>query len=1270
MRVLVVAWDSGGGVEVVETAVRRIVARGHQVRTLGTEGLRAGLEAAGAEFRPYRYAPDNDRSRPETDLIRDWEATNPLDAFARIRDRVMFGPARRFCRDVVEELEREPADVVVVDVMIASALCGAEAAGVPRVLLMHALYGIPRPGATPMGAGFLPATDAGGRLRDRVVNGLTRKLFATGLPPLNEAREELGLAPYESPLELFDRTDRILVCTSPSYEFGAETAPANVAYVGPQFEDTVGGAWESPFGDGHPRPLVLVGLSSTFMDQRQLLQRSADALGRLPVHGLVTTGPAVDPAEIVAPDNVVVTRWVPHADVLPHCAAVVTHGGHGTVLKALRAGVPLVVAPLGRDQPDNAARVVAAGAGVRVGAGASVAKLERAVARAVWDPTLRDGAGRMAVILAAERDDGLLVDRLEEVVASVPRRLPTTPDWGPLPEPPSAGEPELRLPAAVGRSEVDVSDGGRIELFEAGTGPTVVLLHGMGLSADIWARQLPDLARDHRVVAWNQRGCGASTAGTGGFGLERLLDDLFEVLAARDVRDAVLVGHSVAGMVVIEAAVQRPDDLARHAAGLVLVSTTGGTVPAIGSSAVKDALFGSVLSVEQRWHPSTRLPAMAKLGAWFSFGRGNGTPGELALVRRLTEAADPAAGPEQMRLMMTYDARGRFGAIQLPVRVVAGTWDSFLPTKHAELLAASIPGAVLVPFPKSGHMLMLEQSEGFNAVVRGFSADPVAGGRGPVAVPDRLVKTSPSPSPGDGSDRQGGRRDRPRRPGRSERTAPTTLEVSVEPMGRRRTGVRRLNGEDSGFLSLDLPDQPMTSQFLLELRARTGPGGEPRPITLQELTEHVAHRLGEIPPFRWRIVRVPLGLSHHVAVEDTEFDVRRHVERVVLDPSEGDAGLHRICDELSGQHLDPSRPLWQMVLVDGLAGGRQGLVIRFHHCLMDGGPSLQAVERILSGSGHEVVRPADGWRPVPIPTPRQLVADAVRDEARILGRLPSLVARTFRGYRDQQAFERQLATPIAVSPKDTPPCSLNNAFSLRRAHANVDLAMADLKLIRKASGATLNQVLLSLVGGGLRRHLASIGDLPEKPLVSGVPMAFDPPGSTREYGNHFINFVTRLATDVDDPWDRLLATAAASADARDSMEALGGELLCEWLDQVPPFASERLIRRHVAERRDHREVADINVNVSLVRGPAAPLELAGAEVERYHVLGPPNSGCGLSVTALSYVDHLMVNLHANADALPDPSSVARGIEQEVTDLLQAAAGRSGAGDVVEGSRTA
>jgi len=415
MKILVAGWDSGGGVEAVQTVVRRAVARGHDVRVLGTGGLRSRFESAGAVFLPYKYAPDNDLRWPETDLLKDWETRNPLTLWARVRDRLLVGPAREFCRDVLEELHREAADVVVVDTMIPSARFGAEAAGVPAVIVMHGPYMVPRGDVPPLGTGFMPARGRLGRLRDRSAAALALAVFRSGLPALNQARAEFGLAPLRDGLDLMGRADRILVCSSPSFDFAPGSVPANVCYVGPQLDDAARAASGNPWAGPPGRPLVLVGLSSTVMRQEGLLQRAANALGQLQVRGLVTTGPAVDPAVIAAPPNVTVTRWVRHADVLPHCSAVITHGGHGTVMKALIAGVPLVVVPLGRDQPDNAARVVYAGAGTRLRKNASVSALRAAVAQVIDDPGYRAAAGRIADRLAAERDDSLVVDELEHM---------------------------------------------------------------------------------------------------------------------------------------------------------------------------------------------------------------------------------------------------------------------------------------------------------------------------------------------------------------------------------------------------------------------------------------------------------------------------------------------------------------------------------------------------------------------------------------------------------------------------------------------------------------------------------------------------------------------------------------------------------------------------------------------------------------------------------------------------------------------------------------
>ena len=223
---------------------------------------------------------------------------------------------------------------------------GAEVSGVRSVIVMHGPYMVARPGIPPLGTGWMPGEGPLGRLRDRSAAAVTLAVFRSWMPALNRVRAEVGLPPVRGLPGLMARADRVLVCSSPSYDFGSGSVPANVRYVGPQLDDDPGegsGEWRA----GEPgQPLVLVGLSSTVMLQEGLLQRAADALGQARVRGLVTTGPAVDPAVISAPDNVTVTRWVRHADVLPHCSAVITHGGHGTVMKALIAGVPLIVVPL------------------------------------------------------------------------------------------------------------------------------------------------------------------------------------------------------------------------------------------------------------------------------------------------------------------------------------------------------------------------------------------------------------------------------------------------------------------------------------------------------------------------------------------------------------------------------------------------------------------------------------------------------------------------------------------------------------------------------------------------------------------------------------------------------------------------------------------------------------------------------------------------------------------------------------------------------------
>jgi MGT family glycosyltransferase len=400
-RFLFVFWEGGGNVPLQLGLAKGLVERGHDVRVLTEDCLAADVVAAGCRFEPFVEAP-NRASRTE-DLIRDWEARTPLGAFARARDRVVMGPAGAYARDTAAALEREAVDALASDYLLFGPPIAAERAGVPTALLVHNIYIVPEPGKPAPGPGFLPARSMLGRARDHAVSRVLVALFNRGLAPVNRARTEYGLPPLRDVLEHFDHVERVLVLTSESFDFHGDSHPPHLRYVGstltdPRWVDD----WRSPWKQDDTRPLVIVSLSSTYMAQEQVLAHAIEGLGRLVARVLVTTGPAIDPASLRAGGNVAVVRSAPHAQLFPGTAVVVTHAGMGTVTRALAAGVPLVCLPMGRDQLDIAARVVHAGAGIRLRPRAKPDAIRAAVERVIGDPSFRAAAQRIGATITAD----------------------------------------------------------------------------------------------------------------------------------------------------------------------------------------------------------------------------------------------------------------------------------------------------------------------------------------------------------------------------------------------------------------------------------------------------------------------------------------------------------------------------------------------------------------------------------------------------------------------------------------------------------------------------------------------------------------------------------------------------------------------------------------------------------------------------------------------------------------------------------------------------
>jgi MGT family glycosyltransferase len=301
--------------------------------------------------------------------------------------------------------------VVVGSFFVFGAQIAAEAEGVPFAFLVSNLLSFPGSRTPPLGPGLKPARGPLGRARDRAINRVMARLFDKRLDQLNEVRRENALEPAGSVLENFERADRLLLMTSRAFEYEQFSPPPNVRVVGPRLDDPAwAGDWTPPAGDD---PLVLVGMSSTYMDHAEVLERAATALGELPVRGLLTTGPSIHVESIHAPANVTVVERAPHREVLRHASAVVTHAGHGTVLKALAAGVPVVALPLGRDQLDNAARVDHHGAGLRLKPKASPETIARAVRRVIDEPSFATSARRLADAIAVETAEDRAVEELE-----------------------------------------------------------------------------------------------------------------------------------------------------------------------------------------------------------------------------------------------------------------------------------------------------------------------------------------------------------------------------------------------------------------------------------------------------------------------------------------------------------------------------------------------------------------------------------------------------------------------------------------------------------------------------------------------------------------------------------------------------------------------------------------------------------------------------------------------------------------------------------------
>ncbi len=408
LDIVLTTWEGGGNLPPVLGAARRLLARGHRVRIMSDAIAAADVHGSGAEFRAWHRAPSRADRLPASDPVRDWEAETDLGGFISLRDRIMCGPALAYARDLADELERRPADVIVSSEMLFGVMAASEAARTPLALLCSNISLFPLPGLPPMGLGLRPPSNDAERAEQATIGREFGALLNEGLPPVNAARSFFRLPPIGDLAVQIGAAQRILLATSPAFDFEPDFLPQPFRYVGPLLDEpTWARTRKGKRRRGAGRPLILVAFSSSFQDQLGALGNVAKALAG---------------AKFDAAPNVTVVDAASHDELMTQAAVVVTHAGHGTVMRALAHGVPLLCMPMGRDQHDNAVRVAARGAGLTLDRHAQPESIRDALRQLLDQPRFAASARALSRRIAENTGMSDLVAEIEEIATASPCR--------------------------------------------------------------------------------------------------------------------------------------------------------------------------------------------------------------------------------------------------------------------------------------------------------------------------------------------------------------------------------------------------------------------------------------------------------------------------------------------------------------------------------------------------------------------------------------------------------------------------------------------------------------------------------------------------------------------------------------------------------------------------------------------------------------------------------------------------------------------------------
>jgi diacylglycerol O-acyltransferase / wax synthase len=476
--------------------------------------------------------------------------------------------------------------------------------------------------------------------------------------------------------------------------------------------------------------------------------------------------------------------------------------------------------------------------------------------------------------------------------------------------------------------------------------------------------------------------------------------------------------------------------------------------------------------------------------------------------------------------------------------------------------------------------------------------------------------------------------------------------------------VRQLTSLDAQFLALESARQTGHVGGLAVLDPSTTPAGTLYATDILKLLEE---QLPALPPFRWKLAEVPFGLDFPYWIEDPDFDLHFHVRELALPPGGTEDQLAEQVARIMGRPLDRNRPLWELYLVHGLEKGRSAVLTKIHHAVIDGmsGAEIMGLLLDLTPEG----------RPPPEPVTQPDVEDGQPGQGSMLARgllgvpryplrllrsLPTTIPNVdevpaiFGGIPGAGTVGR-IAGRVAGASRgrntlQAPKTKFNGRISAHRRFAFGQLTLDEIKAVKKARGTTVNDVIVSICAGAVRRWLVKHDDLPDEPLVAQIPVSVRTEEQVGTYGNRIMLMSAPLFTDEPDPIARLEETHAAMVDMKERHKALPASLLQNANELIPPAVFSRAARLTFRLSTSRPGRPAWNLVISNVPGPQFPLYLAGAKLVANYPVSVITDGMGLNITVMSYDGHCDFGIVADRDLMPDVNEMMGWLREELDAL--------------------